>query len=118
MSEKPIRVFVVDDQVLMRRGLRKLLEVEESIEVVGEAADGVEALRLIPQTRPEVALVDAQMPKMDGIELVRRLSEEHPRVAAIVLTTFDDDEYVFGGLKAGAKGYLLKDTRPRSWSRP
>ena len=112
MREKPIRVFVVDDQVLMRRGLRKLLEVEEVIEVVGEAADGVEALRLISRTRPEVALVDARMPKMDGIELIRRLSEEHPRVAAIVLTTFDDDEYVFGGLKAGAKGYLLKDTPP------
>ena len=112
MREKSIRVFLVDDQVLMRRGLRKLLEVEEGIEVVGEAADGVEALRLIPQTRPEVALVDARMPKMDGIELIRRLSEEHPRVAAIVLTTFDDDEYVFGGLKAGAKGYLLTDTPP------
>ena len=112
MREKSIRVFLVDDQVLMRRGLRKLLEVEEGIDVVGEAADGAEALRLIPQTKPEVALVDARMPKMDGIELIRRLSEEHPRVAVIVLTTFDDDEYVFGGLKAGAKGYLLKDTPP------
>ena len=98
MREKSIRVFLVDDQVLMRRGLRKLLEVEEGIDVVGEAADGAEALRLIPQTKPEVALVDARMPKMDGIELIRRLSEEHPRVAVIVLTTFDDDEYVFGGL--------------------
>jgi DNA-binding NarL/FixJ family response regulator len=112
MRETPIRVLLVDDQVLMRRGLRKLLEVEEGIEVVGEAADGVEALRLIPDARPEVALVDARMPKMDGVELIRRLSEEHPRVAAIVLTTFDDDEYVFGGLRAGAKGYLLKDTPP------
>src|SRR5215203_3781406 len=112
MREKPIRVLLVDDQVLMRRGLRKLLEVEDGIEVVGEAADGVEALRIIPETRPEVALVDARMPKMDGVELIRRLSEEHPRVAAIVLTTFDDDEYVFGGLRAGAKGYLLKDTSP------
>jgi DNA-binding NarL/FixJ family response regulator len=112
MREKPIRVLLVDDQVLMRRGLRKLLEVEDGIEVVGEAADGVEALRLIPETRPDVALVDARMPKMDGVELIRRLSQEHPRVAAIVLTTFDDDEYVFGGLRAGARGYLLKDTPP------
>jgi DNA-binding NarL/FixJ family response regulator len=112
MRDKPIRVLLVDDQVLMRRGLRKLLEDEDGIEVVGEAADGVEALRLIPDTRPEVALVDARMPKMDGVELIRRLSQEHPRVAAIVLTTFDDDEYVFGGLRAGARGYLLKDTPP------
>ena len=112
MRDKPIRVLLVDDQVLMRRGLRKLLEVEDGIEVVGEAADSVEALRLIPETRPEVALVDARMPKMDGVELIRRLSQEHPRVAAIVLTTFDDDEYVFGGLRAGARGYLLKDTPP------
>jgi DNA-binding NarL/FixJ family response regulator len=112
MRDKPIRVLLVDDQVLMRRGLRKLLEVEDGIKVVGEAADGVEALRLVPETRPEVALVDARMPKMDGVELIRRLSEEHPRIAAIVLTTFDDDEYVFGGLRAGARGYLLKDTPP------
>lgn len=112
MKDKPIRVLLVDDQVLMRRGLRKLLEVEDGIEVVGEAADGVEALRIVPETKPEVALVDARMPKMDGVELIRRLSEEHPRIAAIVLTTFDDDEYVFGGLRAGAKGYLLKDTPP------
>jgi DNA-binding NarL/FixJ family response regulator len=112
MREKPIRVLLVDDQVLMRRGLRKLLEVEDGIEVVGEAADGVEALLLVPETRPDVALVDARMPKMDGVELIGRLTEEHPRVAAIILTTFDDDEYIFGGLRAGARGYLLKDTPP------
>jgi DNA-binding NarL/FixJ family response regulator len=112
MREKAIRVLLVDDQVLMRRGLRKLLEVEDGIEVVGEAADGVEALQIIPEAKPDVALVDARMPKMDGVELIGRLSEEHPRVAAIVLTTFDDDEYIFGGLRAGARGYLLKDTPP------
>jgi DNA-binding NarL/FixJ family response regulator len=102
----------VDDQALVRRGLAKLLEIEDSVEVVGEAADGVEALSLVSSANPNVALVDARMPRMDGVELIRRLSEEHPRVASIVLTTFDDDEYVFGGLRAGAKGYLLKDTPP------
>jgi DNA-binding NarL/FixJ family response regulator len=112
MREKPIRVLLVDDQVLMRRGLRKLLEVEDGIEVVGEAADGVEAMQIIPEVRPDVALVDARMPKMDGVELIKRLSEEYRRVAAIVLTTFDDDEYIFGGLRSGARGYLLKDTSP------
>src|SRR5215204_1883496 len=112
MMEKSIRVLLLDDQILMRRGLRKLLEVEDGIEVVGEAADGVEAMQLIPEARPDVALVDARMPKMDDVELIKRLSEEHTRVAAIVLTTFDDDEYIFGGLRAGAKGYLLKDTSP------
>lgn len=109
---KPVRVLLVDDQVLMRQGLRKLLEVEDGVEVVGEAADGVQALREVPGSQPEVALVDAQMPGMDGVELIERLSEEHPRVSAIVLSTFDDDEYVFGGLRAGARGYLLKDTPP------
>ena len=112
MAEEPVRVVVVEDQLLVRRGIVELLEPEEEVEVVGEAADGVEALRQIPRLRPDVALVDARMPRMDGIELIRRLSEEHPRIAAIVLTTFDDDEYDFGGLKAGAKGYLLKDTSP------
>lgn len=105
-------MLVVDDQVLVRRGIAELLEIEDRIEVVGEAKDGLDALRKIPALRPEVALVDARMPRMDGVELVRRLAEEHSGVAAIVLTTFDDDEYVFGGLRAGAKGYLLKDTPP------
>jgi len=111
-APRPVKVLVVDDQALVRRGLAKLLEIEESVEVVGEAADGVEALRLVASAKPDVVLVDARMPRMDGVELVRRLSEEHPRVAAVILTTFDDDEYVFGGLRAGAKGYLLKDAPP------
>lgn len=110
MVKLPIRVFVVDDQALVRRGLVRLLGDEEEIEIVGEAEDGVEALRRIPGARPQVVLVDARMPRMDGVELIGRLSEEHPDVAAIILTTFDEDEYVFGGLRAGAKGYLLKDT--------
>jgi DNA-binding NarL/FixJ family response regulator len=107
---RPVRVFLVDDQVLMRQGLRTLLELDERVEVVSEAADGVEALERIPALRPDVALVDVSMPGMDGFELVRRLAEEYPRVAAVILTDFDDDEYVLTGLRAGAKGYLLKDT--------
>lgn len=112
MKERAVRVLIVDDQALVRRGLAKLLEIEDAVEVVGEAADGMAALGLVSSARPDVALVDARMPRMDGVELVRRLSEEHPRVAAIILTTFDDDEYIFGGLRAGARGYLLKDTSP------
>lgn len=107
---RPVRVLIVDDQVLMRQGLRTLLDLDPRVEVVGEAADGVEALEKVGELRPEVALVDVRMPRMDGVEFVRRLSAEHPSVAALVLTTFEDDEYVFGGLRAGAKGYLLKDT--------
>lgn len=102
-----VRVLIVDDQVLMRQGLRKLLEIEEGIEVVGEAADGLAALDLLPTARPDVALVDARMPRMDGIELITRLD-----IPAIILTTFDDDDYIFNGLRAGACGYLLKDTPP------
>ena len=109
---RPVRVFVVDDQALVREGLKTLLDLDERIEVVGEAADGVEALERLPAARPEVALVDVRMPRMDSVELATRLAAEHPRVAVILLTTFDDDEYVFGGLRAGAKGYLLKDAPP------
>ena len=107
---RPVRVLIVDDQRLMREGLRTLLELDARVEVVGEAADGVEALEKVGALRPEVALVDVRMPRMDGVELVRRLSAEHPSVMALVLTTFEDDEYVFGGLRVGARGYLLKDT--------
>lgn len=112
MSERPVTVVVVEDQELVRRGLVELLEPEAEVEVVGEAKDGVDALPAIARLRPDVALVDARMPRMDGIELIRRLAAEQPRVAAVILTTFDDDEYVFGGLRAGAKGYLLKDVSP------
>jgi DNA-binding NarL/FixJ family response regulator len=107
-----IRVLLVEDQVLMRQGLRKLLEIEPDIEVVGEAADGIEALELVAACEPQVALVDARMPRMDGVELIGRLSRDHPQVASIVLTTFDEDDYLFGALRAGARGYLLKDTSP------
>lgn len=106
----PVRVLIVDDQDLIRQALKTLLDLESRVEVVGEAADGVEALEMVPEARPDVALVDVRMPRMDGVELVRRLAGEHPDVACVILTTFDDDEYVFEGLRAGARGYLLKDT--------
>ena len=109
----PVSVLIVDDQILLRQGLRKLLEIEEGIEVVGDAADGVEALEFLAASPPpDVALVDARLPRMDGIELIGRMRAEHPGVPAVVLTTFDDDELVFGGLRAGARGYLLKDVPP------
>src|ERR1044072_4067795 len=107
-----IRVLVVDDQELMRRGLRKLLEIEDGIEVVGEAADGKEALAAVPGCAPDVVLVDARMPRMDGVELTARLAANHPSVAALVLSTFEEDAYIFGALRAGACGYPLKDCSP------
>ncbi|QVQ51562.1 response regulator transcription factor [Spiractinospora alimapuensis] len=117
MTSEPavrVRVLIVDDQVLMRQGLRKLLELEDSVEVTADAAGGAAALAHLATAEPppDVALVDAHMPGMDGIALIARLTVEHPSVAAVILTTFDEDDYIFGGLRAGAKGYLLKDTDP------
>ena len=106
----PVRVLVVEDQDIVREGLISLLETNERVEVVGEATDGAEALSKVPLLKPEVALVDVRMPGMDGVELTMRLSAEHPEVSVVILTTFDEDEYVFGGLRAGAKGYLLKNS--------
>ena len=105
---------VVVDQALMRQGLRKLLEIEADIDVVGDAGDGVEALDVLaglPEP-PDVALVDARMPRMDGIELIRHLQGTHPGVRALILTTFDEDGTVLDGLRAGARGHLLKDVPP------
>jgi len=107
-----VRVLLVDDQILMRSGLRKLLEIEDGIDIVADVGSGPDALAVVPQCRPDVALVDARMPGMDGIELITRLTEAHPSIASIVLTTFDEDEYLFGALKAGARGFLLKDASP------
>jgi DNA-binding NarL/FixJ family response regulator len=107
---RAVRVLIVEDQALVRQGMRTILDLEEGIHVVGEAADGVEALERISDLLPDVALVDVRMPRMDGIELVRRLRQDYPHVMPIFLTTFDDDEYVFEGLRAGGRGYVLKDT--------
>ncbi|GAA3433978.1 response regulator [Kutzneria kofuensis] len=107
-----VRVLLVDDQILMRSGLRKLLEIEDGIEIVADVGSGPDALAVVPSCRPDVALVDARMPGMDGIELITLLTRDFPFVASIVLTTFDEDEYLFGALKAGARGFLLKDASP------
>jgi len=105
----PIRILLVDDQALFREGLRTLLSVQPDFEVVGEAGNGEEALRIAAALRPAVVLMDLQMPVLDGVAATRRLHAEQPDCRVIVLTTFDDDEYVFEGLRAGAVGYLLKD---------
>ena len=107
-----IRVLLVDDQALVRMGFRMLLEAEPGIHVVGEAATGTEALRLAAELRPDVVLMDVRMPGLDGIATTRTLLERSPGSRVIILTTFDLDEYAFGGLRAGASGFLVKDTRP------
>jgi DNA-binding NarL/FixJ family response regulator len=109
-----IRVMLADDQALVRAGFVALLDAEDDIEVVGEAADGREALQLAQRARPDVVLMDIRMPGLDGIEATRRIAAE-PGLAAthvVILTTFDLDEYVFEGLRAGAAGFLVKDTEP------
>jgi len=106
---EPIRVLLVDDQKLMREGLRVLLELEPDLEVAGEAEDGQAALETYATLQPDVVLMDIRMPGMDGVEATWRLRERWPQARIIILTTFDDDEYVFEGLRAGALGYLLKD---------
>jgi DNA-binding NarL/FixJ family response regulator len=108
MAER-IRVLLVDDQQLMREGLRVLLELEPDLEVAGEAADGQAALESYAALQPDVVLMDIRMPGMDGVEATWRLRGRWPQARVIILTTFDDDEYVFEGLRAGALGYLLKD---------
>jgi DNA-binding NarL/FixJ family response regulator len=105
----PIGVLLVDDQRLMREGLRILLELEPDLAVIGEASDGQAALESYELLVPDVVLMDVHMPGMDGVEATWRLRERWPDARIIILTTFDDDEYVFEGLRAGAQGYLLKD---------
>jgi DNA-binding NarL/FixJ family response regulator len=108
-----IQVVIADDQHLVRAGLRMILDLQPDIEVVGEAADGSEAIRVVVDTHADVVLMDIRMPGLDGIEATRRLlsSPRHP-VRVLILTTFDVDEYVYDALRAGASGFLLKDAPP------
>ena len=106
---KSIRVLIVDDQALFREGVRTILSIRDDIEVIGEASNGEEALRLAAQHQPDVVLMDLRMPIMDGVTATKRLKSTLPDCKVIVLTTFDDEESVFDGLRGGAVGYLLKD---------
>jgi len=106
----PIRILIVDDQSLFRESLHAYLSMQKEYEVVGEAVNGEEALRLTGVHRPDVILMDVRMPMLDGVEATRLLHDAHPECKIIMLTTFDDDEYVFEALRNGAVGYLLKDT--------
>jgi DNA-binding NarL/FixJ family response regulator len=108
----PTRVFIAEDQTLLRSGLRALLEPEEDIEVVGDAADGPGAVDGVIATHPDVVLMDIQLPGLDGIEATRRILAARSRARILIVTTFDLDEYVYGALRAGAAGFLLKSALP------
>jgi len=107
-----VRVLLVDDDDLMRAGLRSVLSSDHSVEVVGEALDGRDAVGRIPGLKPDVVLMDVRMPRLDGISATREIAATAPGVRVLVLTTFEDDDYIFGALSAGASGFLLKRTKP------
>jgi DNA-binding NarL/FixJ family response regulator len=106
---KPINVLLVEDQTLMRQGLKTLLELEPGLKVIGEAGDGRTAVKMALQLRPDIILMDVQIPEMNGVEATAAICRGWPAAKVIILTTFDRDDYVFQGVRAGALGYLLKD---------
>jgi len=108
----PVRILLADDQELVRYGFRLVLDADPRLEVVGEAGDGAEAVEAAERLRPDVVLMDIRMPGMDGLTATERITAQVPSVRVLALTTFDLDEYAFGVLRAGASGFLLKDTRP------
>jgi DNA-binding NarL/FixJ family response regulator len=110
VMEGAVKVLIVDDQSLIRQGLSVLLASEGDIQIVGEAGNGLEACRMAEQFNPAVILMDIRMPVMDGVTATAQILKSQPHIKIIVLTTFDDDEYLLGSLRAGACGYLLKDT--------
>jgi DNA-binding NarL/FixJ family response regulator len=111
-TAQDLKVVIVDDQLLLRAGFRKLLDGEAGLHVVGDAGDGEEAVEMVDRLRPDVVLMDIRMPVLDGIEATRRICRRTPGTAVVVLTTYDLDEYVFAALDAGASGFLLKDCPP------
>jgi DNA-binding NarL/FixJ family response regulator len=112
VSERPVRVLLVDDDDLMRAGLRAVLSSDAAIDVVGEAGDGRAAVREALERRPDVVLMDVRMPDLDGISATRELLAVSPGAKVAILTTFEQDDYIFGALSAGASGFLLKRTKP------
>lgn len=104
-----IRILLVDDQTLVRQGIQTLLDLETDLTVVGTAVHGQQAVELVERLQPDVVLMDIRMPVMDGVAATREICQRWPHIGVIILTTFDDDEYVIEGLKAGARGYMLKD---------
>jgi Response regulator containing a CheY-like receiver domain and an HTH DNA-binding domain len=105
-----IKVIIVDDQEIVREGLKMILSLHEEIEIIGEASNGQELLKLVETIIPEVVLMDIRMPVMNGIEATKLMKERYPDIKIIILTTFNEDEYIFEGLKNGANGYILKDS--------
>lgn len=107
-ASRPIHVILADDHAVVRKGIREFLEEDPDIRVVGEAADGEEAMALIRGELPDVAVFDIQMPRMNGLEATRRVKKEFPQLGVLILTAYEDDPYIFNALQAGASGYLLK----------
>jgi len=110
MSETKIRLLLVDDQQIIRQGLRSLLEAKPDLEVVGEAENGQQAITQVETLHPDIVLMDVRMPVMDGVAATRLIHQQFSQIKVLVLTTFDDDEYVSQAMRVGARGYLLKDT--------
>ena len=109
-----IRVMITDDHLIVREGLRLILETADDIEVVGEAVDGAECLELVSKLNPQVILMDLQMPRMDGITAIAHLRKDFPEIAIVILTTYNEDDLMIRGLQSGARGYLLKDSSRES----
>lgn len=105
-----MKILICDDQAIIRDGLEMLLKLEKDIEVVGQAQDGAEAVELVGKDQPDLVLMDLKMPGLNGIEATRQIRTRYPQIKVLVLTTYDDDEWVFDAIRAGASGYLLKDT--------
>ncbi len=105
-----IKILIADDHLIIRQGLRLILETETDFELVGEASDGAEALSLCKKLKPDIVLMDLRMPNMDGLTAIEKLRIEQPEIAVVILTTFNEDDLMLRGLQAGAHGYLLKDT--------